>query len=212
MPAQLEFAASYFSDMIVKPVKEILECDEDELILELYNLLVRPDKDFELRWHRDDIPPTATPEQELERLDKPAWHAQWNLALYNDSSLIVVPGSHKRARTQVERDAEPYAKFLPGQKVVEMKAGDVIFYNNNILHRGVYDANIERMTLHGTMGLVKGSAARARNVLQHGVGEWVDQCDFSLLPEQLQQRAEGMRSRLQELGKVSGDVGFAQEG
>jgi hypothetical protein len=212
MPSQQEFAASYFGDMIVQPVCKILECKEDELLLELYNLLVRPDENFELRWHRDDIPPTATSEQELERLDKPAWHAQWNLALYDDRSLLVVPGSHKRARTQVEREADPYAKFLPDQKVVEMKAGDIVFYNNNILHRGVYDAKIERMTLHGSMGLTKGSAARARNVLQHGVGDWIDQCEFSLLPSGLRARAEGMRSRLQELGKVSGDVGFAQEG
>jgi hypothetical protein len=212
MPSQREFAVSYFGDMIVQPVCEILECKEDELLLELYNLLVRPDENFELRWHRDDIPPTATAEEELERLNKPSWHAQWNLALYNDHSLVVVPGSHKRARTQAERDADPYAKDLPHQKVVEMNAGDVVFYNNNILHRGVYDANIERMTLHGSMGLVKGSTERARNVLQHGVGEWVEQCDFSLLPSSLRERAEGMRSRLQELGKVSGDVGFAQEG
>jgi hypothetical protein len=212
MPSQQEFAASYFGDMIVQPVREILECEEDELLLELYNLLIRPDENFELRWHRDDIPQTATSEQELERLNKPAWHAQWNLALYDDHSLLVIPGSHKRARTQVERDSDPYAKSLPGQKVVEMKAGDVVFYNNNILHRGVYDANIQRMTLHGSMGVVKGSAARARNVLQHGVGEWIDQSDFTLLPSGLRKRAEGMKSRLQALGKGSGDVGFAQEG
>lgn len=49
-------------------------------------------------------------------------------------SLIVIPGSQKRARTQEERDADPFAHYLPGQKVVAMKSGDVVFYNNNILH------------------------------------------------------------------------------
>lgn len=87
MPHQPEFAASYFADFVLNPVKEIIGCDDDdELIMELYNLLVRPDKEFELRWHRDDIPPTATDEEELERLSKPGFHAQWNLALYVSSS------------------------------------------------------------------------------------------------------------------------------
>jgi len=210
MPSQPEFAASYFSEIVVGPVRELLECEDTDLIMELYNLLIRPDDNFELRWHRDDIQPQATAEEEMERLGKPAWHAQWNLALYDDESLIVVPGSHKRARTDVERNADPYAKFIPDQKVVKMRAGDVVFYNNNILHRGVYDCKVERMTLHGSVGHVKGSSKRARNVLQHGVGEWVDQCDFSMLPGGLRERAEGMRKRLKDMGTESGDVGFAQ--
>lgn len=77
--------------------------------MELYNLLVRPDQDFELRWHRDDIFATATPE-EMEALvvgrpEKGQGHAQWNLALFDDESLVVVPGSHRRARTEAERGA-----------------------------------------------------------------------------------------------------------
>merc|ERR1711881_340779 len=213
MPGGGLFAESYFGDAIVDCVAEILGCEEegkeDVLIMELYNLLVRPDEDFELRWHRDDIPTDATDEEELQRLGKPSWHAQWNLALYDDHSLIVVPGSHMRARTKAEREADPFTKFMPGQEVVHMKAGDVVFYNNNIVHRGVYDSKVERMTLHGSMGHVKGSALRARNVLQHGVGEWVDKVDFGALEEKTRARAEGMRERLVKMGRESGDVGFA---
>jgi hypothetical protein len=210
MPFQEAFAKSYFSDTIISPIMQILECDEDDLVMELYNLLVRPDKDFALRWHRDDIPPQASAEEEMKRLNEPAWHAQWNLALYDDSSLIVVPGTHKRPRTDIERDADPFTQHLPEMRVVEMKAGDLVFYNNNILHRGVYDSGIERMTLHGSVGHVKGSKARARNVLQHGVGEWVGDCDFSTLPKHIKTRAEGMRQRLFITGRASGDVGFSQ--
>jgi hypothetical protein len=212
MPGQAEFAASYFSDVVVAPVKEIIGCDGDEdLIMELYNLLVRPDDDFELRWHRDDIAATATAEEELARLDKPAWHAQWNLALYDDSSLVVVPGSHKRARTDDERNADPFAKFIPGQKVVHMKPGDIVFYNNNILHRGVYSCESERMTLHGSIGHTTGGTHRARNVLQHGIGDWVDKVDFSVLPRNLAGRAENMRKNLKEMGAESGDIGYAHD-
>jgi len=205
------FAESYFTDKVVGPVKELLQCGDDELIMELYNLLVRPDHDFELRWHRDDIPATVSDEEELERLNEPAFHAQWNLALYNDRSLIVVPGSHKRARTTKEREADPFEPAMPEQIIVEMQPGDVVFYNNNILHRGVYDPKVERMTLHGSIGQTKGSKHRSRNVLQHGVGSWVDSCDFKPLGDPLQTRANTMRERLIEMGRASGDVGYAHE-
>ncbi|KAF2756188.1 phytanoyl-CoA dioxygenase family protein [Pseudovirgaria hyperparasitica] len=211
MPHGSTFAASYFHPTIAAVVRTLLDCTDDDLIMELYNLLVRPDEDFALRWHRDDIPPAATADEELARLNEPAWHAQWNLALYEDSSLIVVPGSHRRARTQVERDADPYEGSLEGQRVVSMQPGDAVFYNNNILHRGVYVSSKERMTLHGSMGHVKGSRHRARNVLQHGCGEWVDECDFGGLEEGISKRAELMREKLVVLGREGGEVGFSQD-
>lgn len=213
LPHSLTFIKNYFSNEVIDIVKELLQCEDDELVLELFNLLIRPDRDFELKWHRDDIPPTATAEEEIERLREPAWHAQWNLALYDDESLIVVPGSHVRARTGVERNADPYEKGLPGEIKVRMKAGDVVFYNNNILHRGAYLSTVERMTLHGSMGHVGGSKLRARNVLQHGIGKWVDKIDLSGLEGEERKRAEGMRDRLVKLGTDnSGDVGYSLEG
>ena len=197
---------------MINIVKELLQCEDDELVMELFNLLCRPDKDFELRWHRDDIPATATAEEEIERLREPAWHAQWNLALYDDESLIVVPGSHVRARTAVERNAGPFEKGLPGEIKVRMKAGDVVFYNNNILHRGAYQSKLERMTLHGSMGHVGGSKLRATNVLQHGIGEWVGDIDLGVLEGEERERAEGMRRRLIKMGDESGEVGYSLEG
>ena len=213
LPHSQTFIKNYFSNESINVVKELLQCEDEELVLELFNLLIRPDRDFELKWHRDDIPPTATPEEEVERLREPAWHAQWNLALYDDESLIVVPGSHVRARTEAERNADPYAKGIPGEIKVRMKAGDVVFYNNNILHRGAYLSGVERMTLHGSMGHVGGSKLRARNVLQHGIGEWVERVDLSGLQGKERERAEGMRRRLVKLGTDNeGDVGFSLEG
>ena len=213
MPRQPDFVAAYFSDAIVQPTLELLSCDKDDLVLELFNLLIRPDYDFELRWHRDDIPPSASADQELARLLQPAFSAQWNLALYDDASLVVVPGSHVRARTDAERSADPYEKVLPGQLVVQMKAGDVVFYNNNnILHRGVYDAKVERMTLHGSAGHKDGAKLRARNVLQHGLRDWIDNLSFESLPDEQRALAEHMKANLAAMGKDAGDVGYSLEG
>lgn len=207
-PDHVLFAKSYFDSELLKYVAALIECSEDHLTMELYNMLVRPDRDFELRWHRDDIPATATGDEEVQRLNKPNYHAQWNLALYDDSSLVLVPGSHKRARTDEERNADPYEPDMPGQIKVDLKAGQVAFYNNNILHRGVYDSGKERMTLHGSIGTVRAGNERARNVLQHGVGEWAKEDDFGALEEGMREKALKMRERLVELGKKSGNVGF----
>ncbi|KAJ9623624.1 hypothetical protein H2203_005886 [Taxawa tesnikishii (nom. ined.)] len=214
LPDHETFAASYFAPYIIDAVTAILECETKDLVMELYNLLVRPDEDFALRWHRDDIGPSVSLDEEEKRLREPILHAQWNLALYDDESLIVVPGSHMRARTETERTAHPFENDLQGQAVVKMNAGDIIFYNNNILHRGVYQSMVERMTLHGSIGVVGADPARARNVLQHGVGSWVNRCDFGNIGGEvdgkpLGQLAEDMKVKLIAMG-TGKDVGYSQ--
>lgn len=158
---------------------------------------------------RKQIPPTATPDEEMARLSKPAFHAQWNFSLYDDASLIVVPHSHRRPLTDDERKADPLEPNMPSQLAVQLKSGDMVFYNNNILHRGIYKHDIERMTLHGSIGHVDGGSLRARNVLQHGRG-WIEGVDLShvLKPH----RAQGMRDRLLALGAEHKNTGYSQNG
>lgn len=142
-----------------------------------------------------------TGEEELAALQRPAFHAQWNLPLCDgDRSLVIVPGSHVRARTAEERRAAEEGGDMPGQVRVALRAGDVVFYDSNILHRGVYEGDVERMTLHGSVGHVKGEGERSRNVLQHGVGEWVGGIELGSLGER-RAVAEGMRERLVAMGR-----------
>ena len=210
MPYHNLFAESYFSDTIIEVVQELLSCSDEELVMELHNLLITPTYDFSLRWHRDDIPPSATAQEELGKLSEPAWHAQWNLALYDDESLVVVPGSHARARTDEERYADPYEGNMPDQLLVRLQSGDMVFYNNNILHRGIYKSDVTRMTLHGSIGHILGGHSRARNVLQHGVGAWVDRCNFDAIGDgKVKERAESMRRKLLKLGREAGHTGYS---
>ncbi|KAK3902673.1 hypothetical protein C8A05DRAFT_15287 [Staphylotrichum tortipilum] len=223
-------AGVYFGGEMRGVVAELVGGGGEGLVMELFNMLVRPGREdggggFELGWHRDDVPASVGAEEEGKRLgvgEDGRWereergyvHTQWNLALVEEESLVVVPGSHRRVRTEVERKVGPYEE-LPGQVVVRMKPGDVVFYDNNILHRGVYDGSKERFTLHGSVGRVGGSKERARNVLQHGVGEWVDRCDFSVLGDgREREAAEGMRERLVEMGRENQgrEVGYSLEG
>ena len=228
LPSHNVFADAYFSDEVLDVVKELLGLGaddddvDDKLVMELFNLLVSPTgrRDFELCWHRDDVRPDISAEEERRQLAEKSpesrqLHAQYNIALYDDSSLIVVPGSHRRVRTDAERGADPYAAHLPCQVVVNLLPGDALFYDSNILHRGIYkgiDAETEtgRMTLHGSVGLAGHGVERATQVLQHGVGEWVDGASFAL-EGKLGERAEGMRRRLVALGRGE-EVGFSLVG
>ena len=214
LPDSDVYASSYFNDTVIDAVKQIIQCPEDELVMELYNMLVGTEKDFELRWHRDDIPATASVKEEEARLcgdhdeSRSYSHAQWNIPLYEDSCLVVVPGSHRRARTESERAADPYQSVLDGMKVVELKAGDAVFYDHNILHRGVYPGGKPRATLHGSIG--KTGTDRARVILQHGVGDWIRRRSFSGLGD-LSGRAESMKRRLVDVddAREGKDIGFS---
>lgn len=241
MSGRQEFANFYFSEKVLKVVEELLglageekeDTEEEPLVMELFNLLVAPEqRDFELRWHRDDIPETVTPEEELRLLKAKSpngrqSHAQYNLALCPDTSLIVVPGSHRRIRTETERNADPYEPNMPGQLTVQLEPGDAVFYDSNILHRGVYKHKPTeaetRLTLHGSVGLKEkesstatgdgqsGTSAkvRATAVLQHSVGTWIDRDDASL--SNISERAERMRKNLIAMGSGK-DVGYSLEG
>lgn len=158
-------------------IKELLNCTEDQLQLELFNLLINPIRTpYELAWHRDAIPLETTEQLEAELLKIPHFGCQWNTALYEDDCLIVVPGSHHRPRTNEERKMidENLNCVLPNQLIVRLKPGETVFYNNNILHRAVYqlDTIKKRRTLHACIGLTVGGAKRAGNLFQHGL-EWM---------------------------------------
>ena len=120
------------------------------------------------RWHRD----TANMDPaELDRLlnQYPNALVQSNCAVYDDVSLWVVPGSHRRGDTPEEQAYS--AKFndlgfvdaidtvraveadvfraMPGAINVELKAGDGLLYNPLLWHAAEYRPEWKRCTLHG---------------------------------------------------------------
>jgi len=99
------FVQWYTSSELLAVVTELLGCKETDLQMELFNLLINPlTHDFALRWHRDDIPEGATFADEAKALK--VWHhgVQWNTALYLDSCLYIVPGTHLTPRTHDQRE------------------------------------------------------------------------------------------------------------
>ncbi|MDE0180464.1 MAG: hypothetical protein OXL39_03915 [Caldilineaceae bacterium] len=104
------------------------------------------------RWHRDTGPDTDAPLQGLhyDMMENGPGYVQWNIPLYDDDVLWVVPGSHRRANTEAENlqlekdDRAP----LPGGIPVKLRAGDGVVYTNFILHWGSNYSSKLRRTIH----------------------------------------------------------------
>ena len=105
------------------------------------------------KWHRDIHPIDMAPLRLLqaEILETGPRYLQWNVPLYDDDVLWVVPGSHCRLNTPEEErqlEEDPRAP-CPGGVPVDLKAGDGVIYNNCMLHWGSNYAPKLRRTLHG---------------------------------------------------------------
>jgi len=102
-------------------------------------------------WHRDlgAQERDGTEAQELAILNQPMGGLRWHLALVDDACLQIVPGSHRRYRTEHERQCllETRHEDILGQHTVELKAGQAVFWNGNSIHRGVYKKDAERLTI-----------------------------------------------------------------
>ncbi|MCY3899919.1 MAG: phytanoyl-CoA dioxygenase family protein [Caldilineaceae bacterium] len=104
-------------------------------------------------WHRDihpiDMAPLAGLQKDL-RENGPKY-VQWNIPLYDDDVLWVVPGSHLRLNTEDENrslSADP-RRTVPGGIPVELNAGDAVVYINYLLHWGSNYSPKTRRTIHG---------------------------------------------------------------
>ncbi|KAF9004506.1 hypothetical protein BDZ89DRAFT_1095670 [Hymenopellis radicata] len=198
------FAKWYTSDALTDTVRELLQCRDEDLQMELFNLLINPTShDFALRWHRDDVKGDATLEEEEKALT--LWHhGRARRALYDDSCLFVVPGTHKLID---DYGCSESPLDMPGAMAVSLKPGETVFYNSNILHLGTYSAKHKRATLHASMGDARGGSVRARNVLQHGLN-WMKEEPFR---NTLTEKGKTMLDRLIKMQKNAGEVGYSLE-
>ena len=133
-------------------------------------MLTNPRHDYgPWKWHRDVIPSMTGPLMGTVAgfmMNRPGY-VQWNIPLYDDDTLWVCPGSHKRPATEAE-DADMEAKAQLSARFdgrdpshthsgpigdavpVPLKAGDGVVYFQSILHWGsdYTDQKGLRRTLH----------------------------------------------------------------
>lgn len=99
--------------------------------------------DYELNWHKDNYETHFDPTGATR-------HVQFNVCLTPDSSFKAVPGTHRRPLTEEEQKAfdDQSTGPLPGAVPVDCGAGDVIYMNYHMLHRGSCSTTAHRRTLH----------------------------------------------------------------
>ena len=105
-----------------------------------------------MRWHRDigqgDPAPLHGMISNMEH-HGPSY-LQWNIALYDDNVLWIVPGSHRQINTdQINHQlSEDPSVPLPASMPVKLKAGDGVVYTHLLLHWGSSYSSKMRRTLH----------------------------------------------------------------
>ena len=104
-------------------------------------------------WHRDIHPFDTAPLQGYTEdiAENGPRYVQWNVPLYDDDVLWVIPGSHLRLDTAAEQQqlrTDPRVP-LPNGIQTRLKAGDGVVYITPILHWGSNYSTKLRRTLHG---------------------------------------------------------------
>ena len=116
-------------------------------------LMCSPQRDHgPAAWHRDIHPIDQVPLEglALDLLANGAGNIQWNIPLYDDDVLWVVPGSHRRVNTVEENQQlrQDPRQPLPNSIPVQLQAGDGVAYTNMILHWGSDYSTRLRRTIH----------------------------------------------------------------
>ena len=142
----------WFHENTLGVARQLL-CHPEPLVAGMH-LMCSPARDHgPAAWHRDihpiDMAPLANLQADL--LENGPRYLQWNIPLYDDNVLWVVPGSHRRLNTEAENQQllQDNTKPLPGSIPVELKAGDAVVYINLLFHQGNNYSTKLRRTIHG---------------------------------------------------------------
>ena len=142
----------WFHENTLGVARQLL-CHPEPLVVGMH-LMCSPARDHgPAAWHRDihpiDMAPLANLQADL--LENGPRYLQWNIPLYDDNVLWVVPGSHRRLNTEAENQQllQDNTKPLPGSIPVELKAGDAVVYINLLFHQGNNYSTKLRRTIHG---------------------------------------------------------------
>ncbi len=128
--------------------------DESDAAVTEMMMMCSPIRDHgPAKWHRDIHPIDTAPLQGYidDIVEGGPRYLQWNIPLYDDSVLWVVPGSHLRCNTpeENERLSEDPCQSLPGGVRTHLEAGDGVVYITPILHWGSNYSTRLRRTVHG---------------------------------------------------------------
>ena len=148
------FADYLISAPVLKYAREYLG---DEVRLGSVSIFTHKRSGYHLLWHRDigNNNRRGTPEEEFKIFNVPTTNLRWHTALVDNDSLHLVPRSHSRLRTDIESRAliDNEDIDLPGETAITLRAGQTVYWNGWLIHRGIQAADKERFTLVGGLCL-----------------------------------------------------------
>ena len=173
-------------------------------------------------WHRDLYPPYGAPLQGYvdDIIESGPRYVQWNLCLYDDDVLWVVPGSHARLNTESENEllqTDRYSPF-PGGVQTHLNAGDGVAYILPILHWGSNYSTKMRRTIHGGFSTFTqyGNQSYMKHLsisAQETFGRWIQRSDQmithteSILRSAIKKDAAAYHASLEKLHPGRGEKG-----
>ncbi len=156
--------------VLVDAIQHTLSPDHHMAGFDTLAVLLEPaEQSWGVLWHRDisEQSPQVDAAEMRQLLRDPLFFIQVSCALYTDSSLWYVPGSHGRPDLERERavaDAAPrlegmdeveaerlcieHARAMPGAVQTVLEPGDFMLYRTNAWHQGCYTPYRKRATLH----------------------------------------------------------------
>ena len=143
----------WLADETLDTANQLL-CNPEPNVTEMM-MMCNPVRDYPggTGWHRDVHPVDMAPIEALaaDFIENGPRYTQWNVPMYDDSVLWVVPGSHRRRNTEQENAEllDDLKKPVIGGVAVELNAGDGVIYSNFLLHTGSNYTTKKRRTLHG---------------------------------------------------------------
>jgi hypothetical protein len=110
-------------------------------------------------WHRD-LQYMRCDEAKQRSLLGELCNLHIRLPLRPETRFMLVPGSHKRWDTDLERDVRLELaghgswEELPSARAFDLRPGDVLVFSAHMLHRGTYEGNGARLSLDVMVGRV----------------------------------------------------------
>lgn len=108
-------------------------------------------------WHRDmQFSPIEDALQNEQQDKMLSLHVR--IPLLDEKGLELIPGTHKRWDTEEERkvrlelDGRKNHESLDGAELIDLRVGDVLIFNAQMIHRGNYQLNSERKALDICIG------------------------------------------------------------
>lgn len=108
-------------------------------------------------WHRDMQYSALSDEvQKEEQTHMLSLHVR--IPLLKESGVELIPGTHRRWDTELERDVRlelngrKNSEVLPDAKLIHLESGDVLIFSAQMIHRGNYELNPARKALDLCVG------------------------------------------------------------